>query len=516
MVAVTPEEERHPLMRWPQWYAVLLLMLLVSGLTPGVLRAQELRPAWEVGQRQVSPADLAVIVPQPAPQTLALDDALQLALRQNGSFRRSVQSLLAARSDYAVARQRWDLEAFGQIEKTGNGEATTTTRFGGTLSYAAVTGADFSITTELERLDTEEEHTQSVTATLRQPLLAGAGPASAAYEAVRQARNSYRASLLTFFADRQDLIEQVISSYYGVIEQQKLVEVQQASVELARKSVSDAEIRLKEGTTVEIELTRAKFRLSSQQASAVNRLQSYQDAMDRFLLLLGLEMGATSELVTAAPYEPETLDVTALTKQALELRPDLMLADLSLEDRQAVLRLARSNRRPSLDLFGGWTRTENGTEDTSWNAGLELSVPIASRSLLENVRQAQWSYLVAEHARRQLTQEVIADVRRQARAAEAAKANVDIAAQGLATATRSLEIAQRMEEEGLGTNRDTLDAIDEKLQSETQLISSKIDYYLSLVRLKVAIGEPIMGTLAPAPATPAPIEAPAVVTPGKP
>jgi outer membrane protein TolC len=324
--------------------------------------------------------------------------------------------------------------------------------------------------------------------------------------------------LLSFFSDRQELIEQVISSYYGVIEQRQLVDVQNASVELAQKAVEDAEIRLKEGIIAEIELTRAKFRLSSQQASAVNRLQGYQDSMDQLLLLLGMQVGGDPKLVTAAPYAPAALNLEELTKTALDLRPDLRLADLSLEDRQAVLRIAQSQSRPSLDAFAGWSRTENGTEETSWNAGLDVSIPIASRSLAERVKQARWSLLVSEQAREQLTQEVIADVRRQVRAAEAARQNVVIAEQGLETSIRSLEIARRMEEEGLGTNRDTLDAIDEKRQSETQLITNKIDYYRALIRLKLAVGENILAAAAaPEPsAAPAPAESSTPATPEAP
>jgi outer membrane protein TolC len=124
-----------------------------------------------------------------------------------------------------------------------------------------------------------------------------------------------------------------------------------------------------------------------------------------------------------------------------------------------------------------------------------------SRSLRQAVRQASWDLLVSEQAREELKQQVVADVRRQVRAAEAARANVDIAAAGVEVANRSLLIAQRMVEEGLATNRDVLDAQDEKRRSESQLAASKIDYYLSLVRLKVAVGQDPMPTPVGAPSS---------------
>ncbi|MDH4179388.1 MAG: TolC family protein, partial [Armatimonadota bacterium] len=216
------------------------------------------------------------------------------------------------------------------------------------------------------------------------------------------------------------------------------------------------------------------------------------DGVDGLLLLLGLEVGTMPELVTAVPYEPESLDVGVLVTQAFELRPDIRLADIDLEDREAALRITRSQRLPALDLFGGWSRQRNGVEERSWSMGLDLSIPIGSRSLTESARRARWALLVSEQARQDLEQQVIADVRRQVRAAEAARSNVEIASASVELSQRSMEIARRMVEEGLATNRDLLDAQDDLRQSESSLASSKISYHLALVRLRVAIGLDIM------------------------
>jgi len=52
-----------------------------------------------------------------------------------------------------------------------------------------------------------------------------------------------------------------------------------------------------------------------------------------------------------------------------------------------------------------------------------------------------------------------------------------------------------MVEEGLRTNRDLLDAQDDLTRSQTSLVSSKINYYLALVRLRVAVGLDILPAL---------------------
>jgi len=474
---------RAPHLRCVGW--ALLLGLACASVAPSAA-SEYLRAEWQVGQEQISAHDLELIAPPPAPEELTLQDALALALRHNLGFRRTVQRLLSAQSTWQVAKQRWSLELFGRVERAGNGDTVEGRQAGIGLSYSAITGADFSVVTELDRLNSEQE--QTLTASLRQPLLAGRGAASAAYEELRRARNAYRAALLSFFVEQEDLIERVISSYLAAIQQQQLVTIRESSVKMAEETVRDAKLRLDEGVIAELDLMRAQLRLAGEQRTTVSTSQSLEDSIDRLLTLVGLQVGEMPKLVTQVTYEPRDIDLDAYVAQALELRPELHLIGLAIEDREAVLRIARSHRLPSLDLFGTWRRTENGLEDRSWGVGLELSVPIASRSVNEAARQARWDLLVAQQEREDLVQRIIAEVRAQVRAAEAARQNVEIASTSVEVAKRSLHAAQRMVEEGLRTNLYVLDAQDDLTRDDTSLVTSKNDYYLALVRLQRAVG----------------------------
>jgi cobalt-zinc-cadmium efflux system outer membrane protein len=460
--------------------------------------SEELLPEWQVGQERVSPADLEVVVPPPAPEELSLEEAISTALSHNLSFRRAFRDLLAAGSNWYVAQQRWSLDAFGSVGRAGHGDTVDSGQYGASFSYAATTGADFSIIAEVDRIEAEEvESERLLSAFLRQPLLAGRGDASAAYEEVRQARNNYRSALLAFFVARQDLVESVISSYFSVVGQKQLVEIQEFSVSLAENAVKEAQLRLDSGLITAIDLARAQLQLARSRTTAVTQRQSYRDSVDSFLVLLGLEVGGAPEFTTTVPYEPETFALDSLVEQALELRPDLRLADLLIQDQEAALRIDKSQSLPDLDLFAGWAEERNGVEERSWDVGLALSVPIASRSLSEAVRQSRWALLVSQQAKESLRQQAIADVRRQVRAAEAAEANVSIATNSVEVAQQSLHDAQRMVEEGLSTNRNLLDAQNDLTQSQTSLVTSKIGYFLALVRLRMAVGLPILQQLTP-------------------
>jgi len=476
--------------------AIFLLAACFAAL--GAAQAAEnLRPEWSVGQDQVSPELLKVTPPPPAPSELIVTDAVDFALRRNIGFRGTIQNLLVQRSALYVALQRWNLTLNGSVDRAKSDSGTATEySAGGSFFYTGVTGASFSVSSELQKLDSVEK-AETVAASLSQPLLAGSFKASAAYEAVRQARNNYRAALLSYFISRQDLIVSVLSAYFDAVESGQLVGIQESSVRLAEQAVTDARLRLEAGLIAEIDLTRAELQLSQSQAALVSARQSEQDAVDQLLLLLGLQVGGRPKLATTVEYKPVEFSADTTVAAALQRRPEIRLAELSIEDLEAALRINRSQRLPTLDLVGAFQRTGNGTTDKTWSLGLQASVPIASRALTEAVRQANWALLVSQQEREDLKQQVTADVRSQVHAADAARANVDIAAKGLEVAQRSFQIAGRMVEEGLATNRDLLDAQNALATSGTSLVTGKINYYLATVRLKRSMGVDV-GTELPA------------------
>ncbi len=197
---------------------VVLLVAALLGTAAGAWATDNvgLRPEWSVGQELLTPARLGVTPPAPAPASLTLQQAVDLALARNTGFRWTISNLLSARGALWVARQQWAFTLTGS--GTQNQDSQVATDFGSNLTYSAFSGATFSVQTEWDRLGCEET-ADTVAVTLSQPLLAGAGKASPAYEAVRAARNAYRSALLSYFSDRQNLIMGVVNSYFSLVEQ---------------------------------------------------------------------------------------------------------------------------------------------------------------------------------------------------------------------------------------------------------------------------------------------------------
>lgn len=474
--------------------AVLVVCLMTCFVLGGIASAADVQKGV-TAKANASPALLAVTPPPPAPAELPLQDAVGLALAHNQSFRLAVLSLLDARSNLTVAQQRWGLSLFGAAQ---HGDAPDTGQAGANFTYDALTGATVTFQSVTGLFATTAGF-EGYSALLQQPLLAGRGTASAAYEQVRSARSAYESGALNYYLARQDLVVAVINAYLDAVQEGQFVAIQQESVKLAEQSVQDAELRLKEGLITQIDLMRAQLRLAQAQSSEVQARQAQQDAVDRLLLLLGVRVGGAPQLVTEVAYEPAAQDVATAVEYALANRPELQVSRLAIQDRQAAVRITRSQRLPALNVFGQVEATEFHFSQQAWAVGLETTVPIGSRALREAHNQSQWALLVAEQDQETLRQQIIVEVRQQARAAEAARANVDIAAKAVEVAQESLRLAQRLVEEGLDTNRNVLDAQNDLTAARTTLVASMNGYYLAMVNLRRAMGMDV-GGLIPAPA----------------
>jgi outer membrane protein TolC len=454
-------------------------------------------PPWAGEGGKVSARDLEVTKVPPAPPSLSLEDALKLGYANNSGFRSSIASLMDSQSRLRVAQQLYDLNVSGstQTADTGSDGSVTQTSVATGLTYELLTGATVSLSAALDMLDSEQSSALSIGAT--QPLMRGAGRESSRYEALRSAYASYRRALIQFFLNKQDLALDIITGYFGVVRARDQVGIQEQGLKQAESAVEVEQKRLTEGLTTRIEVARAQLSRDSRRLALTRATLSYQDNVDGFLKTLGLEVGTTPEFTTGVVYKPVTLDTGGLVAEALDKRGELKARELTLEDTSAALRIRRNRRKPSLDLFGSTVQPlSGGNNGTEWTLGIQTQIPINSRSLDEAVREAERAWLVAERDYTELRQSVATQVRQEIHSLESQKATLDILRQTLEVAREKLRLAVISIEEGVGVDRDKIEAQDEVTNAEHDLVDAEISYYFGVLGLRRAVGRDVLAGLA--------------------
>jgi outer membrane protein TolC len=437
--------------------------------------------------------------PLAVPAKLSLKECLELALSHNTGYKQSLVAVANSESRLRAATQlrRGSLEgdlAFGQSSRDGSSAFSA---FGPTLSIAQPSGAGLSSSVSIPGYNSPRIGGEAgLEYTL--PLIRGRGRGSETRAQLLQARIDTDSTYLQHFDSEQSLIEAVAQAYYGAVQAQDILKVQEQAVAIAEQATTDAQKRLDAGLITEIDVTRAKLRLSETRSRLLSQQQSFRSALDALVLVLGLPVGAQPELTDTISFTYRPIDEATAIQTALERRPELALLRLRQADSEVQLALAQTRRKPRADmrfnlsslgftLFGGGGITNVLTS----LLGLRVSVPVKERALQENVAQAERNRDILDDEYEFQRQRIVNEVRSLVRQAETARNNIQLLTENLEVAKRSVHIAQRLIEEGLAPNRDLLDAQAAQTATESGVLSAKVDYFLTLINLQRAMGLPL-------------------------
>jgi len=463
--------------------------------------------------RAVEPAtiDLKPTASPQAPAALSLKECIALAFRHNADFRQAQERLTSSRRGLWVADQRlfYTVTAQGQRERQPGETAGTSLSSdvaarweqagGGALQAGLGTGTQGTFGDLFSQQP-------ALSLSYDQPLMRGAGLASSTAERIRSAGTALQAQELSFYDGRQGLAQSVIGDYFAVLLARGEVDIAQRAVERG-KGLYDINYAKFSGEglkkpgeewisqVAEIDVDQARLSWERSKQSLISRQQAYRDAMDGLLLDMGFVPGATPELTTAIAYSPKDYDEAALIKTALANSTELGRLELSRQDSDAALRIARSERRPDVIASVGVTdlgETLGGTTvSTGWFSGVRMEVPLRERRRYENADRAGRALKVLEQQVVAARDRVAQEVQRQVRAAASSRARTDIGEQSVTLARKNREAAQGMYDEGLSDYLRVLDAEDRLVEAERSLLQEQVQYFVTTVRIRRALGEDI-------------------------
>jgi outer membrane protein TolC len=202
--------------------------------------------------------------PTPAvPEKLSLRECLEIALGHNTDYKRSLVALANSQSRLRAAGQlrqsTFDADlAFGQSSRDGS---STLSSFGPTFSLSQPSGAGLTSSATVPFYNDPRVGGQAGLEYVL-PLIRGSGRGSEVRAQLLQARIDTDSNLLQHFINEQALIDEVAQAYFNAVRAQNLLQVQEQAVSIAEQATTDAQKRLDAGLITEIDVTRAKLRLS--------------------------------------------------------------------------------------------------------------------------------------------------------------------------------------------------------------------------------------------------------------
>ncbi len=308
---------------------------------------------------------------------------------------------------------------------------------------------------------------------------------------------------------------EVREGYFQAAFAASLVEIAQEAYDLATEQLRVVESFLRQGTASEFEVLQARVERDNLEPRIVSARNARDLALVQLKRLVNIPQGQPILLVTPLAAEVRDIDRDAILEAALE-RPALQAADEQVRIQEALVRVARADRLPTVSAFGNfsWQAFPEGLVPTGlpgggewredWGLGLQVSVPIFDGFRTRgSIQEAQSNVRQAALQQTQMREGVRVEVAAFLAEFDAARAQIDARRATVAQAARGFELAELRYANGLATLIEVSNARLLLQQARVNEAEALFAYLSSLAALEHATGgriemvDPLLSGAAP-------------------
>lgn len=318
---------------------------------------------------------------------------------------------------------------------------------------------------------------------------------------LRAAKLTREQSLLEYEVAVADAVLDTQVAYDAVLLSAQHIAVQQASVELLRRELTDTTRRFEAGTVPRFNVLRAEVELANAEPKLSRARNQFRISKNILANALGLDI--PKETLEDIPLnisgkleaEPWSIELPRAIAMALENRKELASLEKTRALRREQVITAKAGYKPSLQAFGGYdVHNSMFTEDLThelhgWMAGVQVSWDIFDGFLTAGrVKEARARYELAgielEDAGRRIELEVRTAFSTFVEAQEVLRSQEKV----LEQAEEALRLARARSEAGTSTQLDVLSAQTALTDARTTHAQALHDLAVARARLERAVG----------------------------
>ena len=294
----------------------------------------------------------------------------------------------------------------------------------------------------------------------------------------------------------QELIEQVVERYFGVLQARDDYRFAQTNREAIDEQLRQAQQRFEVGliAITDVEEAKSRFDLASaREIEAKNGLDNAREAMRE---TIGEYPENLAPLVADIPLAvPDPADIDAWTATAIERNRLVLSASLAVAIAKEEIRLESAGAQPTLDLVGRAAANDRnreptgGSETVSSSIGIRLQVPLYTGGRVPSeTRAARARHREAMHRQERARRDAVRQTRQAYLGVEAAIARVEALGQAVVSSQSALDAVDAGFQVGTRTSVDVLDAQRDLFQARNDLAAARYDYIRNALRLRLAAG----------------------------
>ncbi len=328
--------------------------------------------------------------------------------------------------------------------------------------------------------------------TFTRPLLRNAGYKSE-MEALTQAERQLVYDLRDFAQYRKDFAVNIARSYYNVLSTRETARNFFLNLESSRKNAERGRALAQEGRMTQADLGRLDTQVLTAEGSWINQVRGYQQALDNFKFLLGLNVGANlvlddRELAELEIRDPN-LSVEDSIQVALTARLDFLNAKDRLADANRKIGVAANFLLPQVDFNTSVNFNSNPDRNTgiqwpdpqryNWQAGLFIDPGLDRLTERNSYRSALITREQAARAVIEQEDNIRVQVRDSWRTLDQAKRTYEINKLGVEIAQRRVEEQNLLAEVGRANALNQVDAQNALSDSKNQLTQALVTHTIA-------------------------------------
>ncbi len=422
-------------------------------------------------------------------QTITLEQALQLGLRQNLTLRRA---------ENTVAQQR-------------TGLSSQKNAFLPTLAFSAGTGQSYGRSLVENRVVDQTNESLDFGASARVNLFNGFADVAG----VEQARAALRASRLLRDRDEQSVVFDVATGYLTVLARQEQVRVLDTTLADQRAQLRRVLDLIAAGSRPESDRYQQQAQVAQAELNLLNAQRDAQVADAQLIQILQLDpFGRYDFVIPELPslddddLEAKRYDLDRLLREALDKRPDVRAQQASIRAAEQGERVARARRLPQFDVsarYGtAWTSafqvpTPNGIRTVSLmdqfdqrrggSVSFSLSFPLFDAfSARSAIQRAQLQTASEQLSLQDLRQGVATQVRQAYLDYLSYQKQVEVAGVQVESARQALSAAQQRYEAGAGTLLEVTQAQTALTEAQSSLVQAQYSFFFQEQLIQYYLG----------------------------
>jgi len=317
-------------------------------------------------------------------------------------------------------------------------------------------------------------------------------------------KNQIKAAKLRVGAGQADLrgvesslFNDVVAAYMDVIQNQAIVGLNRSNVAALNTNLQATSDRFQIGDLTRTDVAQSQSRLALARGDLRSAEANLANARERYVQLVGK---SPEDLAPPPPLPNLPADATEAVAYALDNNPDLVGARERVKASESDIDVAGAGRLPTVSLFGSGTYNNYfntlasggagvAQNDKQAQVGAQVSIPLFQGGLpAARRRQAQANASATMESEISTERSVIAQVRSAYQSYLAASELIALNQTAVDAAALSLEGVQAENSVGNRTILDILDAEQERLRAQVQLVIARRNAYVAGFSLLAAMG----------------------------